>query len=280
VLFKTNAASARWVPFGRIAVSLAFGLAALLGTDPAAIAQSAPIPAAPVKAARFTPPTTPLILTRTIWRPLRDGKQIVVSRRYRIRFTAAAAGFRLIGTQIAVQVDAPAELASLAEIERRRIDTDLFPLEIDHAGRISPPRLIAAAPNLTAALGTSQALIRDAGLPAAAVDAADRELGRMATSKAAQWPDDTFIKGAPNSASHAEIALPDGQTGHIVVAVQYQRAANAGGRGRSNAPLPPRSAMTGAPRARCGRSPGADPAVDAFNGAKVLFYLLAEPPKG
>ncbi|MEN9719278.1 MAG: hypothetical protein RIQ99_2156 [Pseudomonadota bacterium] len=229
MLFKTNAASARWVPFGRIAVSLAFGLAALLDTSPAATAQSAPIPAPPAKAARFTPPTTPLILTRTIWRPLRDGKQIVVSRRYRIRFITVASGFRLIGTQIGVQVDAPAELASLAEIERRRIDTDLFPLEIDRSGGISAPQSASAAPNLTAALGTSRALIRTAGLPAAAVDEANRELGRMATSKASQWPDGTFIKGAPNSASHTEIVLPDGQTGRVDVIVQYQQAANAGG---------------------------------------------------
>ncbi|MBX9644107.1 MAG: hypothetical protein K2W91_08415 [Novosphingobium sp.] len=85
---------------------------------------------------RFAPPFEQLILSRTVIRELSDGTQIKVTRRYAVRFAPAESGFLLDGKLVDVSVDVPPLLNSLAEVERRREETGMFPVRIDSTGTI------------------------------------------------------------------------------------------------------------------------------------------------
>lgn len=86
--------------------------------------------------ARFAPPLEQLILSRTVIRELSDGKQIKITRRYAVRFAPVESGFLLDGKLVDVTVDVPPLLSSLAEIERKRDETGMFPVRIDSDGTI------------------------------------------------------------------------------------------------------------------------------------------------
>lgn len=86
--------------------------------------------------ARFAPPVEQLMLSRTVIRELSDGKQIKVTRRYAVHFAAVESGFLLDGKLVDVSVDVPPLLGGLAEIERRRDETGMFPVRIDSSGTI------------------------------------------------------------------------------------------------------------------------------------------------
>lgn len=86
--------------------------------------------------ARFAPPIEQLILSRTVIRELSDGKQIKVTRRYAVQFAPVESGFLLDGKLVDVSVDVPPLLGGLAEIERKREETGMFPVRIDSSGTI------------------------------------------------------------------------------------------------------------------------------------------------
>ena len=96
----------------------------------------------------FAPPSTPLILTRTLYRDLPGGGKIVVTRQYAVHFSADGDGYRLDGQLLDTAVQVPERLSALAEVERRRPDSGLFPAYLDRQGLIrsdaSPPTLIGA----------------------------------------------------------------------------------------------------------------------------------------
>ena len=81
-------------------------------------------------------PTGAVRQRRELVRGLGDGAAIVVKRDWECRFNLTASGARVEVRQVAVDVKAPAPLAALAEIERKREVTGLFPLEIDTHGVI------------------------------------------------------------------------------------------------------------------------------------------------
>jgi hypothetical protein len=86
--------------------------------------------------ARFAPPIEQLMLSRTVIRELSDGKQIKVTRRYAVHFAAIESGFLLDGKLVDVSVDVPPLLGGLADIERKRDETGMFPVRIDSSGTI------------------------------------------------------------------------------------------------------------------------------------------------
>ena len=85
---------------------------------------------------RFAPPSTPMLYTRRLERSLVGGASLTVTRRFAVRFVLEADGFRVDGEQVDVTVEAPPQLATLAELERERVETGLFPLRLDPAGTI------------------------------------------------------------------------------------------------------------------------------------------------
>ena len=89
----------------------------------AGIAAAAPLSAGQLadphelRESQFIPPAGPMVLTRTVWRELGDGAAIKVARTYRITITSDGDGYLVDGQPIATTVDAPKQVAALAEIE-------------------------------------------------------------------------------------------------------------------------------------------------------------------
>lgn len=191
---------------------LALAAGMILGlTAPAAQAdESASVP---VPAGHWT-------LTRVLERGLHDGKAIVVTRRWEIWFSPAPTGMTVHGRQISAHVEAPAELAPIARLERERKVTDMFPARLDAAGKIIA--MPAETGDGTAARAAEEALaiFRKRGETGAAI--ADRRRFLALISQAAakpinQIPADLFFPRSGRSTQRRDMTLPDGTLGHIEI---------------------------------------------------------------
>jgi hypothetical protein len=214
-LFKTDSALREPRMMAR-AIWLA-GAAALL---PALAGTSALVAETPA-ADRFDPPQVPLELTRTLWRDLRDGKQVMVRQRFELRFSSDGAGYRVDGKLVGTEVTAPPALAGLAEIERSRVDAGGFPLMLDHAGHIrsedgsgdpaaraalaAKAGTLSSGPNLTA---SEQARVRT-GLAQL-----------IASARPTGWPIDLFNPARAARHERRELDLPGGDRGAVDVTIQ------------------------------------------------------------
>ncbi|MBS0475806.1 MAG: hypothetical protein JSR28_11795 [Proteobacteria bacterium] len=196
------------------------GLAALI---PAAV-QSAPAGAAPGTAQpRFTPPRE-VVLTRTVWRPLSDGEQILVTRRYAVNFAPEGDGFRLDGMLIDVAVDAPAELAPFAELERSRPDT-MFPIVLDRTGRILSDGTPPTADTTLRAAALARATLSKAALSAPARAEALAQIPALsAAGGTSPVPADLFQPHPGERRETRKLALPGGMEGEVEVAIRVDGA--------------------------------------------------------
>lgn len=193
------------------------GVAAIL---PSAMALSAAQPAQNAPASQFAPPSAPLVLTRTVWRALHDGKQIVIQRRYRLRIIRHGDGFKVDGELIDCSVEAPPSLAALAEMERSRPDEALFPVQLDASGRIlanpapEKPRLHRqGGREAMAAVRNSAIANPDKAQAASLIDQIVNAGG------VAPWPSDLFHPARPEQREQRRIALPGGGQGDISVTI-------------------------------------------------------------
>ncbi|HMP55521.1 MAG TPA: hypothetical protein PKD92_03005 [Novosphingobium sp.] len=174
----------------------------------------------PEPAARFSPPDAPLRLTRTLRSPLADGKEIVSRRTYEVAIVPDGDGFRVDGTLVEVAVDAPPQLSPIAEIERRRPDTGLFPLRLDGQGLLVPARRPFDRAALNEAAGVAnQVLNRElpGGAPPGVVDGFVAALETGAGES--RWPADLFRPATGKRVERRRIALPDGGSGEVEVEV-------------------------------------------------------------
>jgi hypothetical protein len=197
---------------------LAVGDTALGAEDGAAHAQA------------FLPPSNPMILTRTVWRTLNDGKQIVVKRRYRVSFASRGDGFRLDGQFLDASVEAPPMLMAMAELERQRADQVPFPILLDPVGRIRQNNG-AGNDNLARfeALRRGKDLIERSALSSEERGETGLLLEQLALQRATStWPTDLFNPALDQRSEHRRLALPDGQEGGIDVSISVARGASAG----------------------------------------------------
>lgn len=173
---------------------------------------------------RFTPPSAPLVLTRTLYRDLADGKQVVVTRRYAIRFSPDGDGFRVDGTLIDATVDAPPFLARLAEIERTRPDSGVFPAFLDNRGMIrSGTSTKLDGPTRQQALASAREVIAAAPAPVEARRETGALLGQVANGgSGAGWPVFLFNPGPAERVERRNLALPDGGQGEVEVRIRAQ----------------------------------------------------------
>jgi hypothetical protein len=162
------------------------------------------------------------LLSRTVAHAMADGAEISVTRTYRVRPTPAPDGWLVEGDSIAVEVDAPPQLAALAEMERRRDDSGTFPMRLDRDGMLAP---------LPAARPTDSETARQAGdLIAARIgesDASDdqklaatamaRALVAAGQGKRIAWPVDLF---RPIAAERIETLEIEGGTVTIALTAQ------------------------------------------------------------
>lgn len=199
------------------------GRRALLACAAAAVV----LPLAPARAAPFAPPDAPMRYTRRLERGLPGGARLVVTRSFAIRFVPVAGGFRVDGEQVAVSVEAPEQLESLAQLERERRETGLFPLRLDPAGAIEDDGggrgeaggHDAAMREVLARIdGWNHAPAERAALRAF-VDAVHRSAGEMLT----RLPRDLFAPREPARSERRALALADGEAGEVRMTFAAER---------------------------------------------------------
>lgn len=175
-----------------------------------------PAVAAPRAAVAF--PQIPVRLRRELVRGLGDGAAIVVKRDWECRFIHTASGARVEATQVAVNVEAPAPLAALAEIERKREVTGLFPLEIDTRGIIVDwPD--ASGDMAQAVRQATLAMDRKAAEQEADADAKRylAEIGKTAATLVSQVPRDLFFPQTGELYEQRDLPLAGGVKGSYEV---------------------------------------------------------------
>lgn len=189
-----------------------------------------PLAEAPGRAAtdqsadRFAPPTADMVLTRTVIRELSDGKQIIVTRRFQIRFEANAQGYRIDGTQIGVEVDVPPNLSSMADLERQRVEKGIFPLQLNADGILVDQQGQPIDPAFSKEMENRGAvLLNQAGLPAEEHAASTKALGQL-TKRGSNtpWPADLFSASPGERRQQREVALSDGRRGKVEVVLRVE----------------------------------------------------------
>lgn len=170
----------------------------------------------------FSPPSTGLILTRTLWRVMHDGEQIMVRRRYDVRFVADGSGYRLDGTLIDATVEAPASLALLADLERKRPDSGMFPVRIDASGTILSDSTAPDTAHHGAAAAVAQSLVSKAPIAGADKREAGQQIAQITAGQGAigNLPPDLFRPQPGERRERRTIALPGGMAGEVEVAIK------------------------------------------------------------
>ncbi len=164
----------------------------------------------------FRAPGEPMRLTRVLERELGDGAKVTVTRTWRVRFVAHAAGYTVEGEQIAVEVDAPPPLAALADVERKNPHAGPFPVALDKAGLIVGEEQAGATsiPGLEAAAKT----YLEGATPERQADAMQyvRAVQQAGAAMTSRWPEDLFYPVAARR-DQRTLPLPDGGSGTIDV---------------------------------------------------------------
>jgi hypothetical protein len=168
----------------------------------------------------FAPPAGPMTFVRRLERALPDGNRLVVGRSFAVRFVAGPAGWTVSGEQVGVTVEAPPRIAALAELERQRVETGLFPFALDRSGLIVGGPDSRPAKELERAVAIVRRTIADAPLAAGErreAEAFVRAVHEAGAKMTSQFPNDLF---APrDEAVHAtrELGLPGGEQGTIEI---------------------------------------------------------------
>lgn len=189
-----------------------------------------PITAAParssgaVQADRFVPPAGKLVLSRTVIRVLSDGKQIVVTRRYRISFLPTSSGYQLDGTLIDVDVQVPPLLTNLADIERIRPDTGLFPMQLGIDGMIRDQHTeILDSKSRQENFAKAGAFLTQNDADPQRRSESIRQLGRLVGSMPnSAWPTDLFRAQPGERRMERQVTLSDGRQGIVEVVLKVE----------------------------------------------------------
>ena len=171
----------------------------------------------------FSPPQAPLLLIRTLYRPLPGGQAIVTRRSYSVRIVPDGAGYRVEGQLLQATVEAPPKLAAMAEIERRRPDSGLFPILLDSQGQILGGGNVLSDGSLEHAAVVAAESIGGSGLSAIDMLQAQAFVKHLANrTPRSQWPADVFnpVPGRRNEAR--VIALPGGSEGRVTIGIASQ----------------------------------------------------------
>ncbi|MBX7458710.1 hypothetical protein K3152_10680 [Qipengyuania sp. 1NDH17] len=172
----------------------------------------------------ITFPEGRFILRRELERGLGGGAAIVVTRNWECSFDQIGAGASVRGTQGRCDVKAPPALAALAEMERSRKVTGLFPMKLDNEGHIFDWGGRGAT-GIEAALRAADARIDS--LTLADGDKRDAkawlaQVGSTAAEVVSQVPRDLFFPEAGKRTENRKMALPDGQTGSYDITIEAE----------------------------------------------------------
>jgi hypothetical protein len=191
------------------------GAAAILPVAAIGAAQASPA------ASAFIPTPAPLLLTRTLRHVLHDGNAVVSRRSYRVRFVADHGGFRIEGALADVAVEAPPGLEALAQLERRRPDTGLFPMRLDAAGAIVPTPDAPPSAEQRQALELAAGQIARMGLAASETGQAQAFVSRLqAQPHRTVWPRDLFHPRPGARREERTIPLANGLRGQVTTEIE------------------------------------------------------------
>ena len=183
------------------------------------IALSGSLPA-PVRAqGLFRPPPGAMLFSRKLIRELMDGKLIIAERQFQISFDPGDVGFKVRGSQTAVNVTVPPALEAFAEIERSRIENGLFP------ATLTPEGLIASVPAHTPSQATQQAVEKALALLDQSNSVSDPQAYRQFLGLVQQSvvkllsrpPQDLFAPSSEPTTSRRQLPLPGDLLGEIEV---------------------------------------------------------------
>ncbi len=193
-----------------------------------------PLLGAPLKlAARGQPiafPARPVLLSRELERDLGQHESVLVVRTWDCSFAQIGAGAAIAAKQVASRVTAPPALAALAEIERDRKVSGLFPMQLDRAGLIvgwpdegksGIEPAVAHALERLEALDLSHAEDADARRYFA-------EIGKTAAALVSQVPRDLFFPAEGRSSDKRAMTLPDGTSGSYEVTIEARAKPSSG----------------------------------------------------
>lgn len=198
------------------------------GTTARALADHPRTDAAPLNALgdsatpAFHPPLRPLVLTRELRREMPGGREFVSRRHYAIRFEREGAGWRIDGDLVSSEVEAPGVAPEMAELERSRKDTGLFPLHLDGNGLIVAQQGSRDEANARQTRLAAAAFLDRAGLAGtdrqAVLDAVAR-LQAQGRAAGGNWPADLFVSRSGAREEVRSIPLGDGLTGKVMIAI-------------------------------------------------------------
>jgi hypothetical protein len=166
----------------------------------------------------IAPPLGPMLFTRRLTRELPGDAAIVAERGFEVRFATLPDGFAIDGAQVSSSVEAPPSLAAYAEIERQRVETGLFPLELDARGLIR--RTPSASSPATLERGVELALAQVKAMPLPAADKDEARAFLLGLEQAAGRingapPIDLFTPPPAPEEARRDVALPGGLSGSI-----------------------------------------------------------------
>ena len=153
-------------------------------------------------------------------RGLGKGAKIVVTRRWLIHFSTTATGITVTGHQLSATVDAPAKLSAIADIERRRDASDMFPIELDRTGLITSLTDASSPKSVAEAVDTALRQLKERGDEGQSY--ADHRsflmsVNRMTSEQVSRIPTDLFVPAPGSDQTDRAIPLADGQSGKIAI---------------------------------------------------------------
>ena len=193
-----------------------------------------PVAAGPaVQSRAFAPPSgRPLILARTVVRELPGGAAIVATRRYRVTFQPVSGGWEVDGALVSSEIDVPPALAALAAIERARPDEGMFPILLDHAGRIvAEPVAGMGREAVAGAVGAAGPIVGQ--VPATGFIAQVGATAAAPEGGLTSWPEALFLPGGMSGTTEQAFALPDGSAGTVRVSLECDPAPGMATMGRA-----------------------------------------------
>lgn len=169
---------------------------------------------------QFAPSTNRYRLRRRVERELRDGASLIVERIWSVRFVPQGRGFRVDGQQADVTVEAPPALSFLAQVERTRIDQDMFPLLLGSAGEIVGQSASRDDETVSAAVDQVRQRLAAASAQGMDVEGSEqflKDLQQAGEKALADWPAALFAPGELDLVQEREVALPAGRSGSVTV---------------------------------------------------------------
>jgi len=214
------ASTRRTLLAGLIGVWVAGALAGPARLRAASLAPALPLPEGTMR------------LERVLLRELGGGAAIAVRRGWDIAFARSARGVVISGSQIAVSVEAPPNLAELARIEEQRDTQAMFPILLSDTGLILASGSAPIAPtDIASALQAAERLIAER--PQSEERRANvrrylAEIHRAGSGQFEALPPDLFYPSGTPLRRIETVALPGGLTGTFELSWDARPAAKGG----------------------------------------------------